>query len=253
MSTAVVSRAKKATTAPTVASESTTILQVIQRAAADPSCDIEKMERLWAMKERMDAKDAEIQFNDALSRVQANMGRIAADATNNQTKSKYATYGALDKALRPLYTEEGFSLSFGTEEAGEGLVGMVCFMSHRAGHTRQYRAQVPSDGKGAKGGDVMTKTHAFGSGTSYGMRYLLKMAFNVAIGEDDDDGNGANTPHSTVLSELLKEVDSASNSADLQQAWQSGLKTLQAGKDVAGADILRAAVTAKKSQLEKQS
>ena len=68
---------------------------------------------------------------------------------------------------------------------------MVCYVSHSGGHTRTYRAHVPSDGKGAKGNDAMTKTHAFGSGTSYGMRYLLKMIFNVAIGEEDDDGNAA--------------------------------------------------------------
>jgi hypothetical protein len=48
---------------------------------------------------------------------------------------------------------------------------------------------MPADGKGAKGGDVMTKTHATGAAMSYGMRYLLKMIFNVAIGEDDKDGN----------------------------------------------------------------
>jgi hypothetical protein len=50
---------------------------------------------------------------------------------------------------------------------------------------------MPADGKGAKGGDVMTKTHAAGSAMSYGMRYLLKMIFNVAVGEDDDDGQAA--------------------------------------------------------------
>jgi hypothetical protein len=54
---------------------------------------------------------------------------------------------------------------------------------------RRYQADMPADGKGAKGGDVMTKTHATGSGMSYGMRYLLKMIFNVAVGEDDTDGN----------------------------------------------------------------
>lgn len=172
-----------------------TLLDVISRAASDPTVDIEKMERLWAMKERMDAKQAEIEFNAALSRVQASMGRISADATNKQTSSKYATYGHLDAALRPLYTAEGFSLSFGTEPSADGKVGMVCYVSHSAGHTRTYKADVPSDGKGAKGGDVMTKTHAFGSGASYGMRYLLKMIFNVAIGEDDDDGNAASSAH----------------------------------------------------------
>lgn len=45
---------------------------------------------------------------------------------------------------------------------------------------------MPADGKGAKGGDVMTKTHAAGSAMSYGQRYLLKMIFNLAVGDDDD-------------------------------------------------------------------
>lgn len=249
MSTAIAERQESAVV---VQAESATILQVIQRAAADQQCDIEKMERLLAMKERMDARSAEVEFNDALSRVQARMGRIEADATNNQTRSKYATYGKLDKALRPIYTSEGFSLSFGTEDAPEGMVGMVCFVSHRSGHTRQYRAHVPSDGKGAKGGDVMTKTHAFGSGTSYGMRYLLKMIFNVAIGEEDDDGNAAGSDdfRNAVLDDLIAKAKGAQNNADLQAIWQSGLKTLQAAKDVAGADELRAAVTARKAGLE---
>lgn len=171
--------------------EQASMLAVIQRAASDPSVDMDKLERLLALRDRMEAKEAESRFNGAMSRVQSSMGRISADATNPQTRSNYATYGKLDKALRPIYTREGLSLSFDTEPAPDGYVGMVCYVSHTGGHTRTYKAQVPSDGKGAKGNDVMTKTHAFGSGTSYGMRYLLKMIFNVAIGEEDDDGNGS--------------------------------------------------------------
>lgn len=167
------------------------MMAVIQRAASDPSMDMDKLERLIALKERMDAKQAETDFNGAMSRAQSNMGRVAADATNPQTKSRYATYAALDRALRPVYTAEGMSLSFGTEPAPEDHVGIVCYVSHANGHTREYRAAVPSDGKGIKGNEMMTRTHAFGSGASYGMRYLLKLIFNVAIGEDDDDGNSA--------------------------------------------------------------
>lgn len=186
------------------------MLAVIQRAASDPTVDIDKLDRLLAIKERMDAKEAETQFNIAMSRVQSAMGRVSADKRNDQTRSMYATYAALDRALRPIYTKEGLSLSFSTEDAAEGSVGMVCYVSHSAGHTRTYRATVPSDGKGAKGGDVMTKTHAFGSGTAYGMRYLLKMIFNVAIGDDpdDDDGNAAGeeydiTPWREAISDAI--------------------------------------------------
>lgn len=250
MSTALAERQESAVIVQ--AGESATILQVIQRAAADPQCDIEKMERLMAMKERMDAKAAEAEFNTALSRVQANMGRIAADAVNSQTRSNYATYGKLDKVLRPIYTKEGFSLSFGTEQASEGMVGMVCFVSHSAGHTREYRAQVPSDGKGAKGGDVMTKTHAFGSGTSYGMRYLLKMIFNVAIGEEDDDGNAATGQdlRDAAIADLLQRVEEAETQDQLTKVWQSGVSVLKAARDQDGYEKLKAAVSARGKALE---
>ena len=70
---------------------------------------------------------------------------------------------------------------------------------------------MPADGKGAKGGDVMTKTHAAGAAMSYGMRYLLKMIFNVAVGEEDKDGN---EPAQTITNEqqanlqtLMEEVN----------------------------------------------
>lgn len=158
--------------------------------AVQRGADIGTIERLVALQERMMARDAEMQFNAALNRAQAAMGPVSADMTNPQTKSKYASYNALDKKLRPIYLKEGFSLSFDTSEAKPGMVSVICHVSHSAGHTRTYRApDMPADGKGAKGGDVMTLTHATGAAMSYGQRYLLKFIFNVAIGEDDTDGN----------------------------------------------------------------
>lgn len=172
--------------------EAASMMSVIARAASDPTCDLDKMERLMAMHERMQAKQAEQDFNAAMSRAQAGMGRISADAVNPQTRSAYATYGKLDSKLRPIYTREGFALSFSTgQDAPEGHVRVMCFVSHASGHTRTYQCDMPADGKGAKGNDVMTKTHAAGSAMSYGQRYLLKLIFNVAIGEQDDDGNAA--------------------------------------------------------------
>ena len=147
MTNQVIQRHEPAAVVP--AGESASMLQIIQSMATNPACDIEKLERLMGLKERMDAKAAESEFNAALSRVQSRMGRVQADAENKQTRSNYATYGQLDKAVRPIYTAEGLSLSFSTEPSPEGTVGMVCYVSHSAGHTREYRAVVPSDGKGA--------------------------------------------------------------------------------------------------------
>ncbi len=170
--------------------ESNTILQLIERAATNPDVDIDKMERLMVMKERMDKQQAEILFNQAMTAAQSEMEQVGVDTINKQTTSFYASYSALDKKLRPIYTKHGFSLSFDTDDCPTpDWVRIVCIVSHLGGFSRSPHLDLPADGKGAKGGDVMTKTHATGSAMTYGMRYLLKLVFNVAVGEDDNDGN----------------------------------------------------------------
>lgn len=172
------------------ASEANAIVSMIERAASDQRVDVDKLERLMAMRERMEAKQAETAFNVAMKDAQSEMRPISANALNPQTKSKYATYAKLDSELRPIYTKHGFSLSFDEDDSPKpDHVRVVCYVAHEAGHTRTYRKDMPADGKGAKGADVMTKTHATGAAASYGARYLLKGIFNIAVGEEDRDGN----------------------------------------------------------------
>jgi len=166
-------------------------LQMIERAARDPSIDIDKLDRLLLMRERENARVAEQTFNAAMAAAQAEMEPIRFDSSNDQTRSRYASYAALDRTVRPIYTRHGFALSFNTADAAlPEQARIVCDVCHAGGHTRRYHIDMPVDGKGARGGDVMTKTHAMGSGISNGMRYLLRMIFNLAI-DQDDDGNAA--------------------------------------------------------------
>lgn len=198
-------------------SESAAILQIIERAARDPNVDMDKMERLMAMRDREFSRQSEQAFNEAMKAAQAEMRSISADANNSQTNSKYATYAKLDSVLRPIYTKHGFSVSFDEADSPKpDHIRCVAYVAHDAGFTRTYRKDMPADGKGAKGGDVMTKTHATGAAASYGMRYLLKGIFNVAVGEDDTDGNqptdkGDTTPISdeqkAVILRLIEETD----------------------------------------------
>jgi hypothetical protein len=192
------------------------VLDLIARAASDPNVDIDKMERLMKMHSDMVQRVAEQAFNTAMRTAQEKMKRVATDKDNSQTHSKYASYAALDRVMRPIYTADGFALSY---DSGEGApadcVRVVCFVSHHDGYTRKYHVDMPADGKGAKGGDVMTKTHATGSAFTYGQRYLLKLIFNIAIGEDDDDGNAAS--NEPINTEQVKEIQAliASTGADI--------------------------------------
>ena len=196
-------------------SDTAAVLNMIVRAATNPDVDVVKMERLMAMHDQIVSRANEGEFNRAMASAQASMRPVAADADNPQTRSKYASYGALDRMLRPIYTSHGFALSFDTGDTPlENHVRVVCYVSHESGFTRTYHADMAADGKGAKGGDVMTKTHAMGSAFTYGQRYLLKMIFNVAVG-DDDDGNAAGLEPITVeqkdrLIELIRETNADS-------------------------------------------
>jgi len=201
---------------PAVRNDAESLMAVISRAASDPTVNIDKLERLMAMHEQITTRQAEQLFNDAMKNAQSEMLRIATDSNNPQTKSRYASYAALDRTIRPIYTKHGFGLSFNTGEgAPADHVRVACSVSN-GGFTRHYHIDMPADGKGAKGGDVMTKTHATGAAITYGRRYLLLMIFNLAVGQDDD-GNGASNHGATISDEQVREL------SDLLTATKSNL------------------------------
>jgi len=192
--------------------------------------------------ERDDAR--RMAFDAAMADAQSEMVRIATNAVNSQTHSKYATYAAMDRAIRPIYTKHGFGLSFNAPTAtASEWVRITCRVSHRAGWGQDYSIDMPADGKGAKGGDVMTKTHAVGSASAYGMRYLLRMIFNLAIG-DDDDGNAASGRSGTKASaKAIADVRAAlaANGRDENKACAYlKLRTLD---DATADDLIKLATT----------
>jgi hypothetical protein len=234
---------------PVAVSETSQFIALIERASRDPNVDVDKMERIMAMHERMVDKKAEADFNDAMVACQREVGTIAADATNPQTRSKYATYAKLDKALRPIYTRHGISISYGTEDSPKPEHVRVIAYVARQGHTRIYRADMPADGKGAKGGDVMTKTHANGAAMAYGARYLLKGIFNISIGEEDTDGNPKRVMPEGQKEDFLTAIEGADKDA-LSALWEKIIAATSACGDIESHEELRAAMLARRKVLK---
>ena len=227
-------------------------------AAVSQGQGIELVSRLMDLQDRVEAKEAQKAFTQAMSRVQSKMRQVNTDASNPQTHSKYATYAAIDAALRPIYSEEGFSLSFDSgETATPETIRVLCHVAHSGGHTKTYHIDMPSDGKGAKGNDVMTKTHASGAAMSYGMRYLLKMIFNVAVGEYDNDGNGAGATDERMPEEVFQEhkanIMNASNHKSLHMAFTVAYVAAQATKNKEDMGLFIKARDARKAVLDKEA
>jgi hypothetical protein len=160
--------------------------------ALEMGADLDKLEKFMDLKDRWDRKNAETAYNEAMSLTQLNIRAVRAKSTNKQTNSKYAGVIDIDSIIRPEYSKNGFAISFDTAESPlPEHVRIVAYVTHSKGHKETRHIDIPADGKGAKGGDVMTKTHAVMSAMTYGQRALMKMIFNVVTGEFDDDGNAA--------------------------------------------------------------
>lgn len=214
---------------------------------------IDVIERLAALQEKAMLRDAEITFNDAKAKVQSEIKRIAPDLENPQTRSRYASYAALDRVVRPIYSREGFSISFSTEDCPKpDHVRVIAWLSLGA-WKEKFQIDMPSDGKGAKGGDVMTKTHATAAATSYGMRYLVKGMWNIAIGEDDDDGNlggqALSIPQARI-EQLCARIRSARNIEELTETWTRCANEVMRANDRHALNQLRAAKDARKRELQ---
>lgn len=168
------------------------ILAVIARAAKDPNVDVDKMERLFAMQERVIARGSEQAFNEAMAAAQKEMPQIKRGGKNTTTNSTYAELDAMSEAMLPVVAKHGFSLSFGTDVSPlPNHYRVTCDVSHIGGHTRTYNADVPADLTGMKGTPNKTSTHAYGSTLSYGRRYLKMLIFDVATTDDDGRAGSA--------------------------------------------------------------
>jgi hypothetical protein len=188
--------------------QSTALISVIEKAAYNPDVDIDKMERLLAMQERIIDRQAEQAFNEAMVRAQAEMPTIEADSDNPQTKSKYAKFEKINQAIKPIYTKEGFSLSFGTADSSiPNYIRVMCDVSHVGGHHKAFYIDLPPDVEGIKGNVNKTPVHGIASAHSYSKRYLEIMIFNVTIGGEDDDGNAAGGDTRSALDVAKEHLD----------------------------------------------
>ena len=176
---------------PPAAVESAALISMIERAARDPTVDINKMERLFQMHRDMEAQRAERAFNAAMALAQAELVPVVKRSWNPQTRSKYANLAAIAEAALPIIHRCGFGLSFSEFESKKpDCLGVACDVTHSGGHRKHYEFHVPMDGAGLKGNANKTPTHAYGSSFSYGRRYATCGVFNIAT-KDDDDGNAA--------------------------------------------------------------
>lgn len=184
-------------------SESAAIMQVIERAATNPNVDIDKMERLLAMQERILERNARAEYAAALADMQPQLPLIAERGDikdrNNNVQSRYALWEDIVSAITPILSTHGFALSFRVKNDAN-MVGVTGVLSHRAGHSEETTLALPIDTSGSK-----NAVQSVGSSTSYGKRYTAAALLNLRTGDIDDDGASGGKP--TLSEEQVANLD----------------------------------------------
>lgn len=160
--------------------DSTAIIQVIERAALNPDVDIDKMERLLQMQERVMDRQAMMAYSAAMAAMQTELPSIEERGQTNN--GCYATLEDIVDTVRPILQKHGFAVSFRiqTQERGIQVTGVLM---HKDGHREETSMLLPADMSGNK-----NAVQAFGSSTSYGKRYVLCALLNITTRGQDDNG-----------------------------------------------------------------
>lgn len=173
---------------PVISAESVTILQIIQQVALTPNADIDKMERLMAMHQNIQALQAKQQFDEALAAMQEELPVIGERGgikdKNGRVQSTYALWEDVNEMIKPVMAKYGFAITFRTPRNERGIE-VEGVLSHRAGHREVTSIVLPVDASGSKNG-----VQAVASSVSYGKRYTAGLLLNFTTTGEDDDGNG---------------------------------------------------------------
>lgn len=219
-STAVVERDGPA---PMVPSDDDRTLAMIERLAANPDFDVEKLKALLDMQERVLDRNAKAEFFAELAVMQPDLpvvgrhGTISVPAKDGKTghDTPYARWEDVNAAIGPILGAHGFALSFRTATSADGRIEITGILSHRGGHQEQTSLTLMHDSTGSK-----NAVQAIGSSVSYGKRYTAGALLNLTSRGEDDDGKAAGDEGpSEVFARTVEEINGYEMLADLK-AWK---------------------------------
>ena len=178
-------------------SETATLLDVILRVATNPDVDIDKMQKLLEMHERVIERNAKTAFSSAFAEMQPELptidrnGRIVIakkDSGEVVQSTPYALYEDITDAVRPILAKHGFGLAHRTGVAPDGKITVTGVLRHKYGYAEETTFTGQHDSTGSK-----NAVQAIGSTTQYGRRYTTLLLLNITsrAPKDPCDDNGA--------------------------------------------------------------
>lgn len=147
---------------------------------------VETMERLLAMREKLNDEKARTEFFKSLAGFQADCPIIhknkkVMQKNSNVVRYSYASLDSIVKQISPFLAKWGLSYMFKSSTTENGVM-QSCVIRHFLGHSEISNFTISID-PDAYMGDAQKS----GSASSFAKRYALQDALGILTGDDDDD------------------------------------------------------------------
>ncbi len=181
------------------------LMGALIQAAMNESVDPDKMDRLFQMHERVEKRQAEKAFAGAMAQMQPRLPAVEKGGQNKHLGSNYSRLEDIQRAIRPLLSEYGFSVAWSSQTI-DGQIHVTCTVTHCDGHSRSDTLPLPV----MEGNKGVNQLQSHGITMSYGKRYTLCNVLGIQLGGEDNDGNAPREllgpEEMTVLDALLTET-----------------------------------------------
>lgn len=232
--------------------ESVALMDMIQRAARDPSISIERVEQMYSFYERVQAAQARRAFDAAMSAAKAEIPvilknrHVSYGEDKKKTEYDHEDLAGIASVVDPILSRHGLSYRYRVSSNLNEPVKVTCVVSHADGYFEETTLSAGRDDSGGK-----NAIQSIGSTLTYLQRYSLKAALGIAAAKDDDGENAGKTidevaqisaEQAEILSALITETKT--NVSTFLKIAQAGSVGAILSKDYEG---LKKLLTAKKA------
>lgn len=220
---------------PIISNETQAVLAMIERVVLNPNADMDKLEKMLDMQERILKRNGEQAFASDFAAMQSELPRIARNGliqikdknTGRITQSTpFAKLEDINDGVRPVLQRYGFGVSFSIDQTQAGVT-VTAKLLHKLGHSEKTSLTLPIDVSGSK-----NNVQGNGSTISYGKRYTLSAILNISTG-DDIDGNSPDDlpPEQLTVGEQdlvnLRSALAVANYTEAAFCKSAGIQTLE--------------------------
>lgn len=186
--------------------------------AIEKGLDIQSLEKLLQMREKLEAEMAKKEFDKAMSLFQSKCPiikkskKVSFEAKTSGRVIQY-NYAPLDDILqeaKQFFEECGLSFRIKTK-VENSLMTVICTVTHLRGHSESSEFSIPIENSA-----IMNEAQKFASAHTFCKRYAICNAFGILTGDDDDDSN-SNLAETINYDSLSKSLISLIKNKDISK------------------------------------